>query len=171
MAPGPPNDPYGQLGVRPNATTQEISEAFRRRAKELHPDLHPADQGAHDRFQALTQAYDTLVRPDRRAIHDAQTARRQAPAGTPHHVQPTLRAEARTIFRTPRRARTAAWGGSLIALLGLVGTALLVALSPSGDATKTITLWIVAIKLLVCGLALGAAGVWRLRHFRQAGTN
>ena len=59
----------------------------------------------------------------------------------------------------------------MIALLGLVGTALLVALSPSGDATKTITLWIVAIKLLVCGLALGAAGVWRLRHFRQAGTN
>lgn len=48
---------YEVLGVAPGATPSELKAAFRRRARELHPDLHPADPEATRRFQELNEAY------------------------------------------------------------------------------------------------------------------
>ena len=50
-----------------------------------------------------------------------------------------------------------------LALLGIAGTAVL-AVVPTGDGPKTITLWIVVVKLVVCGAILAAVGWWRLQR-------
>lgn len=53
-------DPYRVLGVSPGASPDEIKQAFRRRAKELHPDRNPDDPHAERRFQELGEAYEML---------------------------------------------------------------------------------------------------------------
>lgn len=69
----PPSDPRGYyriLGLRPGADTTAIKAAYRRRAKELHPDRNPRPN-AQDDFQRLTEAYHTLSDPERRAAYDS----------------------------------------------------------------------------------------------------
>ena len=63
-----PGDHFEMLGVSPDATTQEIRRAFRRRARQLHPD-HGGDTQA---FIELTRAYHTLGNPERRRRYEAQ---------------------------------------------------------------------------------------------------
>ncbi len=61
---------YDILGVPTDADHTTIREAYRRLAKEGHPDRHPDDPTAHDRFLALQAAYEVLIDPDRRRAHD-----------------------------------------------------------------------------------------------------
>ena len=56
-------DPYQILGVPRTATQSEIRKAYRKRAKELHPDLHPGDKKAEAQFKALSAAYHLLNDP------------------------------------------------------------------------------------------------------------
>lgn len=76
-APRPPketilsNSPYDILGVAPSASDADIKKAYRKLAKELHPDLHPGDAGKEAEFQALSAAYDLLKNPETRARFDA----------------------------------------------------------------------------------------------------
>src|SRR5215472_8613480 len=65
----PANDYYLILGVKPTATTDEIQDAFRRRAKNLHPDRNP-DSEATVQFQRLSEAYAVLSDPASRAEYD-----------------------------------------------------------------------------------------------------
>jgi curved DNA-binding protein CbpA len=59
---------YQVLGVRSGAADEEIKAAFRRLAKQLHPDLHPGDADAGRRLQDVIRAYETLCdRPSRMA--------------------------------------------------------------------------------------------------------
>jgi DnaJ-like protein len=55
------DDPYQVLGLSPGATDEEIKRAFRRLAKEVHPDLNPDDAAAGLRFRELVSAYQALT--------------------------------------------------------------------------------------------------------------
>ncbi|XP_023334972.1 dnaJ homolog shv [Eurytemora carolleeae] len=63
-------DFYGILGVGRKASTNEIKKAYRRMAKEMHPDKNRDDPNANEKFQDLSAAYETLSDPDRRKIYD-----------------------------------------------------------------------------------------------------
>jgi curved DNA-binding protein CbpA len=63
-------DPYELLGVARDAPRKDIQKAYRRRAKEVHPDLNPGDGDALDKFQALSIAYGILGVEAKRARFD-----------------------------------------------------------------------------------------------------
>lgn len=65
-------DLYRTLGLTSSATAEEIKRAYRRLAKELHPDRHPDDAAAHERFKEVSSAYSVLGDPERRAAYDAE---------------------------------------------------------------------------------------------------
>ncbi|MBL8564564.1 MAG: J domain-containing protein [Hyphomicrobiaceae bacterium] len=65
------SDPYGILGLQRSATDDEVRAAFRRLAKTSHPDLHPGDSAAAERFKKLSAAYDILGDAEKRRQFDA----------------------------------------------------------------------------------------------------
>ncbi|GLW62825.1 chaperone protein DnaJ 2 [Actinomadura rubrobrunea] len=63
------NDYYATLGVRRDASPDEIKKAYRRLARELHPDVNP-DPETQERFKEITQAYEVLSDPKKREMYD-----------------------------------------------------------------------------------------------------
>ena len=63
-------DYYEVLGVAKNASDEEIKRAYRKKAKECHPDLHPDDKAAVERFKELNEANEVLSDPNKRARYD-----------------------------------------------------------------------------------------------------
>ena len=63
---------YVILGLGPAATPEEIRRAYRRLARKYHPGINPGDRAAADYFRLVTQAFETLVDPDRRRQYDAR---------------------------------------------------------------------------------------------------
>lgn len=64
------DDPYAALGVAKTATDAEIKKAYKRIARESHPDLNPGDPKAEARFKAASAAYDLLKDAEQRARFD-----------------------------------------------------------------------------------------------------
>ncbi|GAA1620727.1 molecular chaperone DnaJ [Leucobacter chromiireducens] len=62
-------DHYETLGVSREATPEEIKKAYRRLARELHPDVNPSEDAA-ERFKGVTHAYDVLSDPEQRQRYD-----------------------------------------------------------------------------------------------------
>jgi DnaJ-class molecular chaperone len=63
-------DPYKVLGLKKNASDDEIRRAFRKLAKELHPDVNPSDATAAERFKRVSGAYDIIGDPEKRGRYD-----------------------------------------------------------------------------------------------------
>jgi DnaJ-class molecular chaperone len=65
------DDPYKVLGVARDASDEDIRRAYRKLAKELHPDLNPANRAsAEERFKKVSAAYDIVGDPEKRGKYD-----------------------------------------------------------------------------------------------------
>jgi DnaJ-class molecular chaperone len=65
-----PGDYYETLGVARDASETEVKRAFRRLARELHPDVNAHDPEAEEKFKAAAAAYEVLSDPEQRATYD-----------------------------------------------------------------------------------------------------
>ena len=74
-------DPYQVLGVSPNASEDEIRQAYRRLAKQYHPDLNPGDKTAAQKMNEINEAYDLLKNP-------SAAGAAASPAAGPAAIQP-----------------------------------------------------------------------------------
>jgi len=64
------NDLYESLGVKKDASAEEIKKAYRKLARQHHPDKNPGDKAAEDRFKEIQGAYDVLSDPEKRKQYD-----------------------------------------------------------------------------------------------------
>ena len=74
-------DFYVILGVERTASATDVKRAYRRLARKHHPDINPGDQEAEAFFRRVSEAYDTLIDPERRQDYDAHGHMRPSPEG------------------------------------------------------------------------------------------
>src|SRR3990170_7621030 len=91
---------YEILGVQRGARDNELKAAFRRLAKECHPDSCNGDLGAETRFKELNEAYEALKDPQRRAAYDrfGHAAFDSGLAGGPHNFGADFSASMSAMF-------------------------------------------------------------------------
>jgi len=63
-------DYYAELGVKKDASAEEIKKAYRKLARANHPDTHDGDTAKHDKFKAVAEAYDVVGDPEKRKKYD-----------------------------------------------------------------------------------------------------
>jgi molecular chaperone DnaJ len=63
-------DYYGLLGIKKNATQEDIRKAFRKLARKYHPDVNPNDKKSEEKFKEISEANDVLSDPKKRKIYD-----------------------------------------------------------------------------------------------------
>lgn len=57
------SDPYAVLGIAPGADEETVKKAYRQKCKQYHPDLHPNDPAAEEKFKEVQAAYSAIMRP------------------------------------------------------------------------------------------------------------
>src|ERR687889_775674 len=63
-------DFYSVLGVAKDASAADIKKAYRKLARDNHPDSNPGNTAKHDRFKQVAEAYDVVGDPEKRAKYD-----------------------------------------------------------------------------------------------------
>ena len=63
-------DYYSLLGVSETASPKDITKAYRKLARQLHPDANPGDKAAEERFKEVSAAYEVVGDPDKREQYD-----------------------------------------------------------------------------------------------------
>lgn len=94
-------DFYVVLGVRRGATDGDIRRAYKRLARQYHPDINPGDREAAARFRDISRAFETLADPDRRKRYDAgdvPALATPAPGFAGFDFSPRVHAEPSTTF-------------------------------------------------------------------------
>jgi len=71
--------PYEILGVATDASAQDISSAYRKKALLHHPDRNPGDKDAETKFREATEAYSVLSDPEKRLAYDTKSAEQEGP--------------------------------------------------------------------------------------------
>jgi DnaJ-class molecular chaperone len=79
-----PRDYYDVLGVSRDANKAEVKTAFRKLARELHPDVNDHDPEAEEKFKEAAEAYEVLSDPQRRQVYDAHGHAGLRGAAAPH---------------------------------------------------------------------------------------
>lgn len=74
-------NPYDVLGVSRDASLDEVKKAYRKKARENHPDLNPNDAAAAERMNKINEAYDRIVNPEKYAARDRRAAASSPSAG------------------------------------------------------------------------------------------
>jgi curved DNA-binding protein CbpA len=90
-------DYYATLGLRPDASEEEIRRTYRRLALEWHPDRNPGNPRAEERFKEISEAYAVLMDPAKRGAYD-----RARGAGHPAGFDPSREDVFRDLFADPR---------------------------------------------------------------------
>jgi hypothetical protein len=171
----PSGDLYADLGVRATASPEEISAAFRALARVLHPDVHPdphPEAATAERFKTVSAAYRVLSDPAARARYDATRLDMARPAPVKAAPAPPVTARVPDPPAQPmvlgwemtrKRAHWVLGAGvaCLVLAIAVTGWVLGDPKPGAGDQTgRTVTLWLVAAKLLVGG----ALAVWIARR-------
>jgi len=100
-------DHYAVLGVERGASPDQIRAAYRRAARASHPDLHPEDATALERFKRVQVAYEVLGDPARRAAYDMPAPRPAAHPVRAHAAEEPV-SLARELGETVRAIRVMA---------------------------------------------------------------
>jgi curved DNA-binding protein CbpA len=162
----PWQDHYTVLGVEPSASARQITSAYRRLVCTLHPDSHPRQPSARERFAEVIDAYATLHDPARRAAHDAERERRarRPLEGRPIQVKVT---------RTPGTSAGSSTVTSRRDLAGVAGFDVTVGLFHPMASVRGVLLWAGPVRRYpghpAHGEAQGAIGLggWRSAWFRR----
>jgi DnaJ-class molecular chaperone len=125
----PATDYYRLLGVKPNATPQEIHAAYRRLARAYHPDIHPGSTGSLVRMARVNVAKSVLLDPNTRAAYDVSRNRAHGPAVPAVQRRPATRMGGRR-FDSATAVMLAVVAPLVVGLLLYVATGAQVATHP-----------------------------------------
>jgi len=116
-------DPYLLLEIPQNATTDEIKKAYRRLAKQWHPDSNGGNKAAEEKFKSIQSAYECLIDPAKRAAEDLRRKQREQEEASRKARAEAERQARATAHSNPPAVNTGGpnWGAIVLGVLAVAG--------------------------------------------------